>query len=101
VKIAKVYKTGNVVLDDGGSQQYRPWSDGVARSTNTSSRFHREVIRLTTPELLAAAAEKLARAKSLALARDLSDMLRRLDGETVITHIDAIRALCAALKGTK
>lgn len=51
-KVAKVYASGNVILESDPKQQYRPSYSGHYTQTGDHSRGWRDYIRPVTPELL-------------------------------------------------
>lgn len=73
-KIAKVYRNGNVVLDDSSGRQWRP--RGTSATGSGGSYYATSFIYLATPERIAELEENrqidAARYKALRLAKGLS-----------------------------
>ena len=93
-KVAKVYKNGNVVFDDG-PQQYRVSSD-TAYSTMRNS-FNRTTVYRITDELIAKIGPEIQSQLARNAAHRLSRMLERAPEATCLEHINLIEALMNAL----
>ena len=73
VKVAKIYKNGNVVLENG-PQQYRPFGDNRLTPTGQGIKLREIIVRNTD----AVKAERKAEVKAAAHAKRIDDAARLL-----------------------
>ncbi len=101
VKVAKVYKNGNFIVE-GSSQQYRPRPDGKSARETGAGSYSRPSVEKITPGLLAQVAQTELNNRGKSLADMAIAPLSKLRGcDLTADHIADLERVVALAKGIK